>query len=621
MGKMGLGSMGPLAFWGLLVLAQSVSLAQEGAVPERLAEYLQGPSGGADLLADLEYLLDQPVDPNRAETDELLAVPFLRADVVDSILAYRGRGKEIQSLDELIKRGWLTEDELDRVRPFLIVRRERKGPGGIRLRYRSAAKPGVTSGLYSRFFWLPTRNLSLALITERDVGETRLDDFRSLSLWWTPRPGLQIGLGDYRISFGQGLLFSAPYAPRPGPDFASLWRRNHEPAPYLAATEMWPLRGIAMHARSPSLDLTAFASQLRRDGSLDPLTHFPVWDLDGYHRSAAEKGRRAALQETVVGGQLRIRTGILRSFAFAAAYQAVRDVRTSAPDGADILGLGVNWSRRVPGGVCFGELARTGDDAMAALVGLYFASRKHQTVVAGYFHSGAQARWFRSNSFALADETGGRGICLGQSWTVRRGQMGWYLLLRQPSLRNMPSYPASEKLWFAEVPLRKGIRFELRIQDRRRTKRVAVSDSAGRVHERSQEDVRRALRLELEASQGRLSCRLRLEPVWLGAMGGRDPEGFLVAQQWRLHLIRGLEVLLRVCRFDVREPSATLYVYEPDLPGAFSMRSFGRRGEQIVSLVQLQRGRWLASLKYAWIQYDPGGSVERSVGVQVDRRI
>jgi hypothetical protein len=621
--RIGKGRQFSTALWGLAPAilfgcGEALAIGQDTLRLETLMESLQEQAGLVDTWTDLEYLMANPVDLNASEPEDLLRVPFLRSDVVDSILAFRMRSGRLRDLRELVARGWLSEEELQSVRPFLRLGHSPKNGAELRLRYRLPPEPGPPAGVYSRFSARLGGGLQLGWVTERDIGEERWDDFRTAALSWMPKGSLRVLVGDYWMRLGQGLLFAGPYASRPGVAFSALFRKRDEIGPYLSASECWPLRGVAVLGQTPTVSALVFGSYIYRDGVWDAQAGLPIWDLDGYHRTASELRRRAGLREWIVGARVHGRKGIFRAMGLTFARTEVSDRWEPVAHRAGVSAFGLDWYRRLPGAVWFGEIAGTSEDPCGVITGLYLAGRTHELLLVGHRTPRDGMRWFRANSFALADELPEAGLCLAGSWKIGRSQVGLVFSQRHPSQVEGPSWASAERLWFAEISVRRGIRLQIRAQEKLRTARQSYRDAAGRSWERTESAMRRSFRAEIEARSGPIGMRCRVEPVWIGDVTWRNPHGLLLIQELAVQPARQWDVRLRISRGDVRHTWAAVYAYEPDVPGTFYLRSFTGQREQIVTLVQVQLASMSFSTKISWVRDLGSSTSDQSISCQLD---
>jgi hypothetical protein len=187
--------------------------------------------------ADLVELLRRGTDLNTATREELYALPNLRYEDVDAILAHRERMGVIADPRELVSAGVLSRRKLASIAAFVVAREEeeakRPATHGF-VRYRTVwtavdrrAPPMAlqarvatlrhftvgAAGLLDRdriapVMWDPNRD---AFVTDGRRVRPRLPKY--FAVWETPRWG--IVAGTYTIGFGQRLVFdnSGRYTP------------------------------------------------------------------------------------------------------------------------------------------------------------------------------------------------------------------------------------------------------------------------------------------------------------------------------------------------------------------------------------------------------------------------
>jgi hypothetical protein len=184
----------------------------------------------------LVELLRQGVDLDRADRDELWALPNLTIDDVDGILRYRAEAGRVGDPQNLVAAGVLSQEKLDAIAPFLRVAARGPGRGASVGRARLPVvaladrpdRPAVailgrveTSGAITAG--------GAAVVTTNRLGDVVFDPVRralsaeapapraelpKLYVAWADR-GVGLIVGSYRIGFGQRLTFDDTARPAP----------------------------------------------------------------------------------------------------------------------------------------------------------------------------------------------------------------------------------------------------------------------------------------------------------------------------------------------------------------------------------------------------------------------
>jgi hypothetical protein len=200
---------------------------------------------------------------------------------------------------------------------------------------------GDRNKLYLRYRNRESKRHSLGFTLEKDAGEQLgwqhrrqvvPTDFASAHLVLHNRGKLKtLALGDYQLQIGQGLILASGFQTGKGAETTNALRRYSTGLrPYTSALESNFFRGAAATWQEATVEFTAFASHLGRDGRLlqldTALSTLETLYSTGFHRTPSEVAARNAATETVVGGHIRY-TG---SRLFSAGATAVH-TRFSEP--------------------------------------------------------------------------------------------------------------------------------------------------------------------------------------------------------------------------------------------------------------------------------------------------
>jgi len=306
-----------------LVFAPCVLLADDSI--QELLDRSEPEGNVEELFSVLQNLRAEPISVNIATEEQLLEFPLLNATDAARIIDWRRQHGPISSQAEL--EAAIGREMARRLSGFISFelpsREQEQAPSEqirgnfiSRLYWEEPSRAGLDNGkyagenrhLYNRF-QLHTTHYGFTLLEDSDVGEKDFDDFISFSTY-VRRIGLleQAVLGNYRLSFGQGLLFGQGRYFSKGTDaidgvalFAPSLR------PYTSAAEYGFLQGAAVTLSPGAFEMTAFASSGKVDASISDdgvVTSLPE---SGYHRTVSEIARKNNLTERVNGLNLRYR--------------------------------------------------------------------------------------------------------------------------------------------------------------------------------------------------------------------------------------------------------------------------------------------------------------------------
>lgn len=316
----------------------------------------------AAVIEELEELRQHPLNINDASRADLLQLPFMDEERVDSLLAYRERKNgRILTLGELLfvpaigydERRWLSlfiyaaavpaSEDRD-ITPRVNIWREGHHKVATIFSlplYRMAGDTKHTAeeaqnspnkyfeGLRwanaTRWQYTYKRQLKYGVTLQKDSGEpfglrgshTFPFDYNSLHFLFSPQDDkYKVALGDYRVQWGQGLVVGDPGGWRSRGSLSRSMPSDRERITAHSSTEENRfLRGAAGQyvwslPSSLTLRVMAFGSYRRLDGRLDgdTLTSFKT---DGLHRTITEMDRRNSIDNVIAGTHLSL-SGRLR---------------------------------------------------------------------------------------------------------------------------------------------------------------------------------------------------------------------------------------------------------------------------------------------------------------------
>ncbi|NTU57546.1 MAG: helix-hairpin-helix domain-containing protein [Chlorobiaceae bacterium] len=314
--------------------APAPAFATEGV--EELLERAEPEGNAEELLGLLQDLRRNRLQVNLATESQLLELPLLTPVDAARIIDWRLHKGSISSALEL--EAVIGADNARRAAQYLTFEIPRRVPGQkndsrfkgsaiSRLFWETPPRLGILNGKYSgenrhtyNRVQASTSGFGFSFVQDSDIGEPRFGDFLSFSLH-AGKIGIlsQAVVGDYRLSFGQGLLFGQGRYFSKGTDAVDgVLLFSPALRPYTSAAEENFLQGVAATLSPGPFDITAFTSHNRVDASIE---NNVVTSLSstGYHRTAYELQKKDDLAQDVQGVNVRYR---YRSGAFNAGIGA-----------------------------------------------------------------------------------------------------------------------------------------------------------------------------------------------------------------------------------------------------------------------------------------------------------
>ena len=418
-----------------------------------------------ELLSDMA---EQPIDINLATREELEALPFLTAQQVEDIMAYRYRHGRLQTLGELQMIPSLDYNHRRLLQCFVHIGSTPSEPAFPRLDSlfswgkheimaslkvpfyeRAGDKNGYLGYPYKHTlrykFYYGTR-VQAGLLGAQDAGEPFFANDNTTGYdhyaWYLMIRRLKrieaLVVGQYRLSFGMGLIMNGGFNLGKLGTLQNLGRSTNVIRPNSSRMIDGYLQGAATtislnHHPTPithHLTLTAYASIRPSDATLNKDDQTVATILtDGYHRTPAEMAKKNNLTTTDAGLHLDFQTGGLHLGATASYIHYSRELRPDTstlyrryyPNGTDFLNVGVDYryvSHRLSIG---GETAIDKDGHVATINTIsYQPSSTFSIMALQRFYS---YRYNALHARSLAE--GGRvqnesGIYLGATWRPTR---------------------------------------------------------------------------------------------------------------------------------------------------------------------------------------------------------
>jgi len=307
----------------LFIFDTSPALANETDSVQELLQYAESATALERLTELLDELRTSKIPLNEANGDELRQLPWLTSDDVQAILLYRQEHGRINSQKEL--QPIIGEEKTTALAPYLRYKKVKM------VRTATPKAVEVAGSLYNRLFWETTPrkgilngkyaganskmyhraqflapHLSLSLVQEKDIGEPDAADFTSLSVNFYNLGVLERAvLGNYKLTFGQGLLIGQGRFFSKGTDPAGSVRLSAKPlTPYTSSAEEGFLQGAAATVRVAPFDVTAFYSANHLDAIINKSDVMTSFGSSGYHRTELEIGRKDNVVENVSGANV-----------------------------------------------------------------------------------------------------------------------------------------------------------------------------------------------------------------------------------------------------------------------------------------------------------------------------
>ncbi len=454
------------------------------------------------LYADLSYLSEHPMDLNEVTRDQLSRLPFLSDRQIEQILRYRKRVERFVSLYELkgiedmdfqtiqlvLPFVYVGEKSVDKI-PFTVKNLLKYGSNELLFRYDQCFQQKKGYGSYPdsvlqkypnrkylgepfyasiRYSYNFEDRLQMGFVGEKDAGEPFWSemhkgfDYYSFHFLLKEHGVLKtLAIGDYKVSFGQGLVISNDFSPSRSALVSQAERRNNGFRRHYSTNEQDFFRGVATTLTWKDWDASLFYSYRKLDGAVDKDT-FPTIKNDGLHRLSRDWEKRKKVGMQTLGGNIRFArsdvhiglTALHYSFGGLTLYPQEKPYNRFAFRGKSNFNIGVDYMLKNRWGKLYGETAISGNGAMATLNALRLAPVSYLSLLILYRYYDRRYQAFFGNAFAQNSSVQNeQGVYLGFQWTP----FGYWKIssyadfYRFPWLKYQVDYPSVGREYMAQL--------------------------------------------------------------------------------------------------------------------------------------------------------------------------
>lgn len=599
------------------------------------------------VLDDLAELHENPFNLNEATAKDLEQLPFLDGSTIEDILFYIYRYGPLQSLGEL-----KMIDKLDyQIRQFLTLfvyvapvkkekekvklktllkegRREVLSRLDVPLYKRDGYKipsdeillknPNkvyLGNGLYSnlRYRYRYRNKLYWGFSAEKDAGEpfgsygNRGYDHYSFHLLLKDCGKLKtLALGDYRMSFGEGLVVNTDFSLGKTMMLNFLdSRKGIKKFSSVAETSFF--RGVASTFQTGQFEFSAFYSYLPMDATLKKDGTVSSLKTDGLHRTWLELSKKNNLKEQATGGNITWHgrylsvglTGLYQHFNIP--FSTGTDLyRRYYPSGKDFVNMGINYAFRYDRFSLSGETAFSNVHKGWATLNkaAYRFSHKYSLMVLQrlftYQYTGLRANSFSEGS-SVANES------------------GWYAGVEMLPLNELKILAYVDYFYFPWYKYRipyssQGVEGNLQVEWHPYGSRWNVSGyyQLKRKERNGEPYLYNKVKLQLQyAPMQLLNLRLLGRYTDIRDIYGRHTHGYMVGSTARWTEKKDkIRLSLSCVYFNSKDYKAPMSFYEPSLLYAFSFISL--YGEGIRHSVNVRWNitrNWHLMMKYGMTAY------------------
>ncbi|MBL7816288.1 MAG: helix-hairpin-helix domain-containing protein [Saprospiraceae bacterium] len=593
-----------------------------------------------DYDTEFEYLADfirHPLSINRATTADFEQLRLLSAEQIAAIIAHREKYEHYLSLLEL--QSVLDLATIHKILPFVTVENSiddyflalkdwfKRGKNDVILRWEHRLERaegykrlpteggylGDANRLYARYRYSFGNRLSYGFTLEKDAGESFKAtgfDFSSFHFKISNlRKGLKtIVLGDYTISFGQGLVHENGFAMGKSALVLQTEKNNLPVRQYTSSNEINFMRGAAVQAQlARHTEGVLFVSYKKRDANIlaidstDSEAIVSALQFTGLHRTQTELEDNHVLRQFTVGGRIK-RTMKTGSIAVNTVYNQFngriepRDepYNLYAFRGQNLFNTSFDYKKTYKNIHIFGETALSDNGGYGTVNGLLFGVDKRLSISLLQRFFSLKFQTLQAQPFAESsrpqDELGaylGFEFKPNRTWMVSAYADFW----QHQYWRFRVDAPSRGHEFFGKMLYKK--RFtEGYIQVRVKTKQENKTDRPDTEKLNAVVDkTRTQVRMQFNKTISKeWTLRNRLEWSFFSDDKGLK-KGFVAWQDVLFsfkdspsssekinHILRGLKMTSRLAYFDTKDYDTAIYGYENDVQYSFTVLPYYYRG-------------------------------------------
>lgn len=584
------------------------------------------------LYSDLSYLAEHPFELNTVTEEQLRRLPFLSDMQIRKLLEYRSRYGKMVTLYELknvesfdfetislfVPFVYIGEIVVDK-RPITVKNLLKRGSNNLQIRYdkcfqqkkgycsypdsvlqqypnrRYLGEPFYHSLRYSYAF---DERIQFGLVAEKDAGEPFWNDYHKGYDYYSLHLFLKemnkwlksLAIGNYKVSFGQGLVISNDFSPSRNAIVSQAERRTNGFRRHFSTNESDFFRGAAATVSLKKIDISLFYSYRQLDAGVDSAV-ISSFKTDGLHRLVRdrEKMRRVSMQ--TYGGNIRYATPDLCIGLTALSYSFGNCSVQPDPKPYNLYYFRGNRNTNVSVDYLlknrmikfYGETALSGNGAVASLNALQLTPASYFSFLLLYRYYDKRYQAFFGNAFSQSSTIQNeQGFYMGMQWSpFARLKLSAYMdLFRFPWLKYGIDAPSTGKEYMLQLEytpkrnLSAYIRYKYKQKEKNQFELADDPGMAGILPYRQQR-----LRLQvLYAVSPSFSLRTSADGIFY-AEAAKQSRGWMVAQSvgWKP---AGLPVQtdFYVAGFHTDDYWSRISSYEKNILYAFNMPSFYGKG-------------------------------------------
>jgi hypothetical protein len=615
---------------------------------ENITEIMEEEVDFTEFAELFDKLRNNPINLNKTNFNELKQIPFLTDIQIFNLLEHIRKYGNLATIYELQTIEGFTPQIIQNILPFVVVTtdfsRRRVTPSDIIsngkhqlfVRYSQvlqeqtgyseisdeeyALKPnsrylGSPAKIFSRYRFTYYNSMSMGVTAEKDPGEEFFKgsqpngfDFYSAH-FWMKNIGIfkTLALGDFNLSFGQGLGLMTGLSFGKSSDIATVKKSGRGITPYTSVEENNYLRGAAASFEIGKFEVFGFASYKRRDANLVTLSdtldseefYFTSLNTTGLHRTPSELEKKNILQEQLYGGRVEYKSYHFQAGAlgYVTSYEHPLNRNLSEYNKFEfngqqlfVMAADYNYIRRNMN--IFGEIARSDNGGLAMLQGMLITPAPNLSLGINYRNYQKNYQSLYASGFGESSKTANeQGLYAGIETRLHPKWIfnGYVDMFSFPWLRYRVDAPSNGHDMLAQITYRHSRTASFYFRYRQKNKFLNGTESLIRDIVLTEKNNYR-IHAQYAISPS-VTLKNRAEFVTY-IIDGNPKNGFMLYQDvtWRPKQTPWA-LSVRYALFDTDTYDERIYVYENDVLYAYSIPSYYYKGSRAYVLVKYSLGR------------------------------
>lgn len=629
---------------------------------DKWMEYMEEMAANTDdnekietLYSELSYLTEHPFDLNTVTEQQLKKLPFLSDFQINNIMRYRKRYGNMATVYELKNIEGLDFQTIELLLPFVYIgvipvdncpvtvkNMLKYGSNELYIRYdkcfqqkkgyssypdsilqefpnrKYIGEPFYTSLRYSYSF---KDKIYFGVVAEKDAGEPFWNgyhkgyDYYSLHLLLRDIKMLKtLLIGDYKVSFGQGLVVSNDFSLSRTTIVTQAERRTNGFRRHFSTNENDFFRGTAATVNLKNIDISLFYSLRKLDAKVEDHI-FTSIKTDGYHRLERDREKMNNIKMQTIGGNIQYNTSNVCLGITALSYSFGKDKIMPEPKPYNIfyfrgdknINASVNYLLKNNKMKFYGETAISRNKAFATLNAFQLMPASYISLLLLYRYYDRRYQAYFGNAFSQNSSVQNeQGLYMGIQLTpFAYWKCSAYAdFFRFPWLKYGVDSPSTGREYMVQVDYtgRKNFSVYIRYKYRRKEKNESLSDKFTTVV------------LPYTQQRVRIQANYHLSSLFIFKTSAdavvynestKNSKGYMVSQSfgWKPSSLP-VQIDLYTACFFTDDYSSRVSSYEKNILYVFNMPSFYGKGLRLSTTFRWDiLKRVSLSAKFAYTHY------------------